>query len=130
MRNIALLLMLAGCASSGTRVDQQTFSDFQKGHSTCAEIKARLGQPTHSEIRDNGDVVLAYGYSAAQSHPENFIPVVGAFVAGYDTEQTAALFKCNDKGVLIKTAYLSGGQGAGMNLESVAQNRKDTRTSD
>lgn len=132
MRNLILtsMLMLAACASSGTKVDQQTFNAFEKGKSTCAEVRQRLGNPTQSAVRDNGDVVLGYAYSAAQAHPENFIPVVGAFVRGYDTEQTVALFKCNSKDVLIKTAYLQGGQGTGMNMEGVAQGRKDTGTAE
>lgn len=130
MRSLILLLLLAGCASSGTKVDQATFTEFAKGKSTCAEIRQRLGQPSQSVIRDNGDIVLAYSYAASQAHPENFIPVVGAFVRGYDTENTTALFKCNGNDVLIKTAYLQGGQGTGMNAESVSQSRKDTGTAE
>jgi hypothetical protein len=78
--------------------------------------------------KDNGDTVIAYTYVGAQSHPENFIPVVGAFVHGYDTENSTALFKCNSSDILIKTAYTSGEQGTGMNAESVSQDRKDTHT--
>lgn len=123
---IIFLLSVSACASSGTKVEQSSFSAFQKGKSTCAEIEAQLGRPSQRELRDNGDVVIYYSYVAAQSHPENFIPIIGAFVRGYDTESTIAGFKCNSSGVLIKTAYLGSAQGSGHNMESVSQERKDT----
>jgi hypothetical protein len=131
MRKIlALALCLAGCASSGTKVSQQTFGEFSKGKSTCSEIQGRLGAPTQSLVKPDGDLVLAYVYAAAQAHPENFVPVVNIFAHGYDSEQTVALFKCDTDGVLIKTAYMQGGQGTGMNVEGVAQGRKDTGTTE
>ena len=77
-------MLLSACASSGTKVDQTTFTAFRKGVSTCSEIKERLGSPSQSLVKDNGDLVLAYSYSAAQAHPENFIPVVRAVCLAHD----------------------------------------------
>lgn len=127
IRALLLALTVSACSSTGIKVDEAAMAQFQKGKTTCAEIMARLGKPTHQMARDNGDVVIAYGYASSQAHPENFIPIVGAFVRGYDTEQTAAIFKCNSVGTLIKTEYISGGQGTGMNVEALSQFRKDAR---
>jgi hypothetical protein len=125
-----MVLALGACASTGTRVSQQTFAEFSKGKSTCSEITQRLGPPSQSAIHDNGDLVIAYIYGAAQAHPENFIPIVGDFVRGYDMEHTAAVFYCDRKDMLIKMAYASGGSGKGINMEAVAQGRKDTGTAE
>jgi hypothetical protein len=79
-------------------------------------------------VHDNGETDLVYSYFGVQAHAENFIPIVGAFAQGYDTENTTASFKCNAAGVLVKMDYIGGGQGTGANVESVTQSRNDTRT--
>jgi len=131
---LAALLLCAGllcsCASSGVKVDQSAMTEFTAGKSTCADVQARLGPPNVIRPSNSGDdskTVWIYSYGAAQAHPENFIPVVGVFAGGYDTEATAAAFRFTSNCVLDGTRYASMNMGSGANMEGVAQARKDTR---
>ena len=131
VRNViiaAIFLPLAACASTGTKVSQETLGHFTSGVSTCTEVKQALGSP--NIIKQSGekaaDTVWIYAYSATQPHPENFIPVIGDFAGGFDREATAAAFRFNSACVLDGTRYASANMGSGVNLEAVAQSRKDT----
>jgi hypothetical protein len=128
----ALAALLCGCSSSGVKVSQATASQFVAGHSTCADVKARLGEPNviRPSAENSSKIVYIYSYSATQAHPENFIPMVGAFVGGADQEATVAAFRFSPDCVLDATRYASLNSGSGVNLEGVAQERKDTGTAD
>ena len=120
-------VIVAGCASAGVKVDQSKMAQFQKGRTTEAEVIAALGTPTNSEQNDDGTNVIRYVYSSTQARPETFIPIVGAFVGGADTEQTVASFAFDQNNVLIRSSHSQGGLGVGTNLEGVSQDRKDVR---
>jgi hypothetical protein len=123
------MALVAGCASSGAKVTQSAMLQFTAGLSTCGDVRARLGEPNvmMPSAENPSKIVWIYAYSAAQSHPENFIPVVGAFAGGLDHEATVAAFRFTSDCVLDTTRYASLNSGSGMNLEAVAQDRKDTR---
>ena len=126
-------LALSACASSGVKVDPSKLDQFTVGKSTCAEVRAALGQPKQQVKTIGGDtkreiLVWKYSYAGVQSHPENFIPVVGAFVGGVDTESSVVMlvFYTDHGCVLAGTRYATSGMGTGTNLEGLAQERKDT----
>jgi outer membrane protein assembly factor BamE (lipoprotein component of BamABCDE complex) len=129
---LAIMVLLSACSSSGIKVDQSALSEFTAGKSTCSDVAARLGQPniTKPSGEDPRKTVWVYTFSSAQAHPENFIPVVGAFVGGYDREATAAAFRFTSDCVLDGTRYASMNMGSGVNMEGVAQARKDTRVAE
>ena len=129
---VALMVLLSGCASSGVRVDQASASQFTAGQSTCSDVRAKLGAPNvvRTSQANADETVWIYAYASAQAHPENFIPVVGAFVGGYDHEGTMAAFRFTSACVLDGTRYASMNMGSGTNLEGVAQDRKDTRVAE
>ena len=77
-------LLLAGCASTGVRVDEKNLQSFKKGETTYSEVVARLGQPTSSTVMADGQRMIMYTYAQAQARPETFIPIVGAFGGGAD----------------------------------------------
>ena len=72
----------------GTKVDQQNLSQFEKGKTTYAAVVQQLGNPTQSTINSDGTRMVMYTYMQSQAKVANFIPIVGAFMGGADTENT------------------------------------------
>jgi hypothetical protein len=115
------------CASSGVKVDPSKVNDFTVGKSTCADVQAELGNPTQRYQLADEKIRWVYSYAAVQAHPETFIPIVGAFVGGADTETTMVGFRFSKNCILEKTISAESGTGTGTNLEGIGQDRKDTR---
>lgn len=113
---IALSAVLTGCAATGVQVSEQKAQSFQVGHSTYANVIAALGSPTTSTISSNGQRTAIYSYAAMQSRPQNFIPYIGPFVAGYDTKSSAVVFVFDEHGVLLSTTSSQSELGIGANL--------------
>ncbi len=118
MRSIFIFLAvfsLAACASAGKKVDQETVSKFVKGKTTYAEVVQQLGKPTSSTIKSDGTRTAMYVYSQTQMKAATFIPIVGAFAGGSDTESTTTTLNFDKNTVLIdytaSESGLSGGSG-------------------
>ena len=113
---LASALLLAGCASAGTKVSEQQAQSFQVGKSTYAEVVATLGNPTSTTTSSNGNRIAVYSYAAVQSQPQNFIPVVNRFASGYDTKKSAVAFNFDAQGILTHTSSTQGEMAVGTNL--------------
>lgn len=111
-----LALFLAGCASAGVKVTEDQAAGFKVGQSTYADVVAALGAPTTTTTASNGMRTAVYAYSSVQSRPQNFIPYIGPFVGGYDTQATSVAFTFDGRGVLTGTTSSQTGIGAGANL--------------
>jgi outer membrane protein assembly factor BamE (lipoprotein component of BamABCDE complex) len=85
---IAALFAFTACVSMGTKVDQDKLAQFQKGKTTYAEVIQQLGKPTQSTLNADGSRRIMYTYMQSQAKAANFIPIVGAFTGGADTENT------------------------------------------
>ncbi|MBV8798920.1 MAG: hypothetical protein JOY77_10245 [Alphaproteobacteria bacterium] len=118
---MASAVALAGCMATGVQVDQKAISKFEKGRTTVADVEAALGAPTNSMISSDGDQTIMYNYMQMQMRPESFIPYVGAFVGGADTKSSFAMFKFDQRGVLVNYTLSNGQMGMGTNLESNTQ---------
>lgn len=125
--NLVFLLLLASCASSGVKVDQSSMAQFHKGQTTYADVVSALGKPSQSGLDDTGNRMIAYSYMSAQARPESFIPIVGAFVGGVDSETSTATFFFDAHGVLVKSSQSEGGMGVGTGFEGISQDRKSVR---
>src|ERR1700722_2049595 len=89
---LTIIFGLTGCASAGVKVDQSKMAQFHKGQTTYSDVIAALGAPSQSSVDDMGNRSISYIYTSTQARPETFIPVVGAFVGGADTENNMAAF--------------------------------------
>ena len=118
---------LSGCMSSGVKVDETKVAAFQKGVTTYPEVIQVLGKPTSSTFMQNGDHMIMYSYFGTQARPESFIPIVGAFAGGADTEQNTVMLAFDDQGVLKSTMSSQTGMGSGTGFEGLSQNRKVVR---
>lgn len=85
---LLLVLTLGGCASYGNKIDRNYASNIQKGVTTESDVIANLGKPASTTLNAQGDRVLTYFHSKTTVHASTFVPIVGAFMAGADTEMT------------------------------------------
>lgn len=118
------LLALAGCASTGVKVDQNVVSSFQTGKTTYGEVLSRLGEPTTNTQSSNGTRTIVYTYAEAEVRPESFIPVVGLFVSGVDSKATSVALTFDKADVLTEyaTAHARNGMGTGLVTGASAPN--------
>jgi len=94
------IALLAGCASSGTKVTEAQAAQFTKGQSTEADVIARLGPPTRTSRLPEGAWQDIYSYSRYQQRAESFLPYVNLLVGGADTTTTAISFRFGADGKL------------------------------
>lgn len=124
---LTIITGLTACTSAGVKVDQEKMAQFHKGQTTYNDVITAFGKPSRSMVDDSGNRTIAYIYTSTQARPETFIPIVGAFVGGADTESSSATFSFDKQGLLTKSAQSQGGFGVGMGLEGMSQDRKSVR---
>ena len=103
------LLLLVGCASSGTMVTEQQASQFQDGVTTRDQVVAKLGQPNQATQSSDGTRIDIYIHVSATADGASFIPVVGLLAGGANSKSNTATFTYDKDGVL-KTVATSTGQ--------------------
>jgi hypothetical protein len=116
--SIALIGGLAGCMSSGIKVDQDKVTSLKPGVTTCADAVALLGKPTNSSLQSDGTRSYQYVYMQAQANAANFIPIVGTLVGGANTENTTFTMNCDRRGVLANYSSSQGSSDMGTGLIS------------
>lgn len=83
---LAITIILSGCATYGKKIDVQAVQKIEKGVTTEAEVYALLGKPATSMITEDGKKSLIYMHIKSQAKASSFIPIVGAFTSGTDTQ--------------------------------------------
>ena len=118
---VPLAFLLTSCMSTGVKVDQSKLTEFHKGKTNYDQVVEQLGPPTQTTITDQGGKIISYTYMSAQARPESFIPLVGVFVAGADTEQSTVAFTFDQKDILRNYSSTQGSMGAGNGFEAQSQ---------
>ena len=117
MRLFALVvLMLAGCVSAGTPIDPAKLATLERGRTTLTEAQAALGPPNGVSVLSDGSRVLVYTYVHAQARPETFIPYIGAFIGGADTQSQSVALIFGPDGLLRSGSSHGTQVGASMGL--------------
>lgn len=113
---IAACCILTACVSSGVKVDQSKLSSLKPGVTTCTEAVATLGKPTNVSIQSDGKKSYQYVYIHAQANAASFIPYVGLFVGGTNSEDTTFTMNCdrNDKVTTYSSTQGSNSTGTGI----------------
>jgi outer membrane protein assembly factor BamE (lipoprotein component of BamABCDE complex) len=104
--------------SMGTKVDQDKLAQFQKGKTTYAEVVQQLGKPTQSTLNSDGSRRVMYTYMQSQAKAANFIPIVGAFTGGADTENTNVTLDFDQNSVLTNYSATQGSSSMGTGINS------------
>lgn len=124
---IAALLTLSACATSGVKVDQSKLTSLHKGETTYSEAIQLLGKPSSVSVSDDGSRMVSYIYTSSQARPETFIPIVGAFVGGMDTETSSANLTFDKNGILRGYNSNQGAMGVGTGLEAYTAPRTSVK---
>jgi outer membrane protein assembly factor BamE (lipoprotein component of BamABCDE complex) len=100
--SIIAVLSLAACATSqvGNKYDSQKASSFKIGKSTYSEVIKALGNPSTESDDNSGNKVIEYSYSGSSVKATSYIPFVGAFIGGSNSETHVAEFAFNHRLIL------------------------------
>lgn len=96
--SIALVVLLAGCASSGNKIDQNQISQIHAGETTLDQMTAIFGQPVGQGYNSDGNLSVNWMYVYA-----------GPFGTGMEQQVLSALFDSDGK--VIKYNMLNGSPG-------------------
>lgn len=121
MRSLFLLitvLSLSACMSMGKKVDQEKVSQFVKGRTTYTEVVQQLGKPTQSTINSDGSRTAMYIYMQSQANAASFIPIVGAFMGGAESENTTVTLNFDKRSILTNYSASEGGSSMGTGIAS------------
>ncbi|MDO8546095.1 MAG: hypothetical protein Q7R68_01920 [Nitrospirales bacterium] len=109
---------LSACMSYGTKVDQEKVAQFVKGKTTYAEVVRQLGKPNQSTINSDGVRTISYTYQQSQMSASSFIPFVGLFVGGAESENTTVVMNFDKNSVLTDYTATEGGMDMGTGVTS------------
>jgi outer membrane protein assembly factor BamE (lipoprotein component of BamABCDE complex) len=115
---IVALFALSACVPMGTKVEQEKVSQFVPGKTTYTEVIQQLGEPTQSTMNSDGTRTVTYMYTQSQINAANFIPVVGMFVRGSESENTAVTLNFDKNALLTDFTASEGGTAVGTGLTS------------
>jgi outer membrane protein assembly factor BamE (lipoprotein component of BamABCDE complex) len=118
------VFFLAGCASTGRKIDQAAADSLQKGKTTKAEVLSQLGSPERITRMGNGDTIFVYSYSRASAKPATFIPYIGPFVGGMNMQSQMTCVTFGPDNVVKDFSSTQGGTESNMNL--TAGSKPDT----
>ena len=108
---LALMLGFAGCASRGNEVlkEQDTTTvnlTIIDGQTTRDEVQRIYGVPAQTTFLSEKNEVWTYRWARATAQGQNFIPVVGAFVRGYDVRKKELVIVFNDRNVVARHSMI------------------------
>lgn len=100
-----VMLLLAGCVSSGTKVEIAQLDQFTPGVTTLQQVIDRFGPPNATAQIAGGGQVIVYGHTEAYARPETYIPFIGGFVGGANASSTMASLTFDARGILVRTSW-------------------------
>ena len=122
---VVLTLGFTGCASRGNEVlkaqDPTTVNQtIVDGQTTRAEVQQIYGAPAQTSFLSEKNEVWTYRWARATAQGQNFIPVVGAFMRGYDVRKKELVIVFNERNIVarhtmtdnndtVKTSFLDSG---------------------
>lgn len=117
-----LALVLAACASTGVQVTPEQASAIKAGVSTESDVRAALGAPTGVSMV-SGRRLLIYSGATYAARPASFIPIVGAFAGGADTQTSYVIVTVGADGVVsdVQSHHASSGTATGLAAQPLQQ---------
>jgi outer membrane protein assembly factor BamE (lipoprotein component of BamABCDE complex) len=118
MTLILLAGLLAGCASTGRKIDQSAADKIEKGKTTKAGVISLIGSPELITRKSNGDTIFVYNYTRATAKPATFIPYIGPFVGGANVQHQSTSVTFGPDGVVKDFSSTQGATESDMGLTS------------
>lgn len=105
-RLLILAASLAGCASVGRPINPSATVGFVKGVTTEAEVIQRVGRPPDTaSLMADGRKMDQWIYTRSKANGKMFIPFVGPFIGGIDTNQQTLQAIVNQQGIVDEMLY-------------------------
>jgi len=99
---LILAILIAGCSSVGTPIEQNKVNQIKIGVTTEADLFLLFGPPSTKTLDTSGAIVLTWAYSTAATKAETFVPLAGPFIGGYNTHVQQLTVLINRKGKVEK----------------------------
>lgn len=104
---IALIALLAGCATSGNeKLKDHTQSSISQqiteGKTTKSQVTSALGQPVSVSFTDAGNEIWTYRYARATPQARNFIPFARLVSSAADVKTKELVIMFNKDDVVAK----------------------------
>lgn len=115
---LASTLILTACATSGRKIDPNAVEKIHKGTSTRADVRAAMGAPDQITKIDGTAERWMYFYARAQVKGETFIPFVGGFVGGVNTQTQSVVVSFGSDGVVSSVESSMGGSDVSNGLSA------------
>lgn len=101
---IAALSLVGACASAGTYVAPTNAQHFQEGVTTYQDIVRVHGLPQTDVNLPDGTRQVTYVYSKTSLNAATFVPVVGLFAGGANTQTNTLTITFDQSGRYVRTA--------------------------
>ena len=103
---VALVCMvLVGCATTGTKIDQSKIGQIKEGVTTKEEVITLMGKPFMQNLTSDGKIIMMYQYAKVKNRAANFIPVVNVLSGGMDMKQQILQVLIDKNGVVEKYIF-------------------------
>jgi len=102
---VLICLGLIGCATTGTRIEQDKVKQIREGITTQEEVIALMGKPFMQNLTSDGKIIMMYQYTKVKNKAANFIPVVNILAGGMDMEQQIFQILIDENGVVEKYIF-------------------------
>jgi hypothetical protein len=104
-------LGLAGCASRGNEVlKSQSVASVDltvvDGRTTRQEVQAIYGAPAQISFLNEKNEIWTYRWARATAQGQNFIPIIGPFVRGYDTRKKELVIVFNEQSIVARHSMI------------------------
>lgn len=104
MKKIMVLVLmaglLAGCASTGRKIDQAAAAKIEKGRTTKNEVLTLIGSPDSITVSLNGETTFMYSSARTTAQPAAYIPFFGPLLGGIDVQSQMFIITFNSDGVV------------------------------
>jgi outer membrane protein assembly factor BamE (lipoprotein component of BamABCDE complex) len=100
LATVLFIVCLAGCVSSGRKVDQSAADKIEKGKTTKAEVISLIGSPDRITRTGRGDTIFMYNYVRATAKPATFIPIFGPLVGGANVQHQMYMVTFGPDGIV------------------------------
>src|SRR5262249_50696154 len=105
---IAAISLSACGASAGRPVDKSKVASYQKGITSCTQIRSDLGPPLETATEADGSKQLTYGKRETTVDGATFIPIIGFFAGGAETDYDFVQIKCDAKDIYVEYKATKG----------------------
>jgi len=102
---LALVAMIGGCATVGTKISMDKIQQIEKGVTTKQGVIDLLGKPCMVSLSAEGKTIRMYHYVKATNKVSSFIAVVNLMAGGMDMNQQIVQVLLDENDIVEKYIF-------------------------